>query len=790
MTENASELQRRIDVLEERIARLSAAALRINSSLDLDKVLQEVVDSARILTTAHYGIITTVDANGEIEEFVTSGFTRAEKDQMAEWSQGPRLFEHFRDLRAPVRLTDLPSYVSELGFSSSLMRSKSFLGTPLHYRDLLVGNFFLAGKEGDQEFTADDEDILMTFASQAATAIANARTHRNEQRARADLETLIDTSPVGVVVFDGKTAKPISFNQEAGRIVNELNTPGRPPEELLDVITCRRADGRDVSLAEFPMSRQLNDPETIHAEEMTLSVPDGRNVTLLVNTTPIRSADGAVESLVVILQDLAPLEELARMRAEILGKVSDELRTPLIAIKGASASALSADPRPDQHEMLQYFRVIDEKSDQMRALIRDLLEYGRIATGTLEMHPVTIDVNSLVEQGCAKYLSEFKNRSIKVAIGDDVPDVQVDPTRIEQTIENLLSFTSRFSESSDAIEVSASREDVHVAIRLTARNWNVPPKQLTHLFQRYSPPNNGEDGFISNIAGIDLAICRGLVEANGGRIWAEPDATMDGATISFTLPVAYDTRTSTAQITSRPSRTSLERERATKDRILVIDAHPQMQQYIRESLSTSEFETYFSGDGDQLDDTIESFDPELVILDLQQQSIAPHNKIAQLAGNLDVPLIFIAPDGMDETVVTALEAGADDYVIKPFSPSELVARVRGALRRQVLPLPFVLGELQIDYEHRNVQVGAQAVELTATEYELLRVLSTNAGRVMNYAILLRQVWGKRNQTSDDTKAVRAVVKRLRNKLGDDASTPTYICNERGVGYFVPRVGDA
>ena len=108
----------------------------------------------------------------------------------------------------------------------------------------------------------------------------------------------------------------------------------------------------------------------------------------------------------------------------------------------------------------------------------------------------------------------------------------------------------------------------------------------------------------------------------------------------------------------------------------------------------------------------------------------------------------------------------------------------------MLPLPFVLGELQIDYEHRKVQVSAKPVELTATEYELLRVLSTNAGRVMNYAILLRQVWGKRNQTSDDTKAVRAVVKRLRNKLGDDASTPTYICNERGVGYFVPSAGDA
>lgn len=788
MNENESELQRQVDVLEERIARLSAAALRINSTLDLDTVLQEVVDSARILTNARYGIITTIDANGDIEEFVTSGFTRAEKDQMAAWSQGPELFQHFRDLGESLRVSDLPSYVSALGFSPQLMRSKTFQGTPLHHRDVLVGNFFLAGKEGDHEFTAEDEDVLKVFASQAATAIANARTHRIEQRTRADLETLIETSPVGVVVFDGKSAEPISFNREARRIVEKLQAPGHSPEELLNVVICRRADGREVSLAEFPMSRHLSDPETVQAEEITLSLPDGRSVTLLVNATPIRSADGAVESMVVILQDLAPLEELANMRAELLGKVSDELRVPLIAIKGSSTSVLSADSRPDPNEMLQYFRVIDEQADQMRVLIRDLLEYGRIATGTLDLNPTETDVTTLLDQVSTKFRNEFKNRELILDVPIELANVYVDAPRIQQTIDVLLSFIARFADPSESIEIKATQEDVHVAVSFAVRRWNMPAQQAAHLFQRYSPAPDSDDGIMSNVAGVDLAICRGLIEANGGRIWVDTDAVSDGAQITFTLPRAHDARSSRSNSALSQSRAaSTDIERALKTRVLVIDATPHMQRYVQDSLSNTEFETIFIEDSEQLIENSEAANHDVVILDIQQYGFNPHNKISEVATNSDVPLILIAPDGMDEVVVNALEAGAVDYLIKPFSPSELIARVRGALRREADPAPFVLGDLQIDYEHRNVRVGEQRVELTATEYELLRVLSINAGRVLSYTALLRQVWGKRNLTPDDPKAVRAVIKRLRNKLGDDAATPSYVRNERGVGYFVPSL---
>ncbi len=353
----------------------------------------------------------------------------------------------------------------------------------------------------------------------------------------------------------------------------------------------------------------------------------------------------------------------------------------------------------------------------------------------------------------------------------------------------MLQITTQFSQPSDEIEISASQEDVHIAVRLSAPNWHIHDAQISHLFQRYSLPSNGKDDQDKNHAGIDLAICRGLIEANGGRIWADTETPPGGTQITFTLPLVHTQPLEGSSTQALRTRDSSMEGSPSVVQILVINANSHMQRYIQESLSAPEFETSFVEDGDQLLDQFDSFNPALVVLDLQQYRNALHQKITQISGISDVPVIFIAPYGMDKAVVKALQAGAVDYIVNPFSRAELVSRVRGALRRQVLPTPFVFKDLQIDYEQRKVKVGERQVELTATEYELLRVLSVNSGRVMNYKMLLRQVWGKRNQGPDDPKAVRAVVKRLRSKLGDSASTPNYVCNERGVGYFIPRAND-
>ena len=159
-------------------------------------------------------------------------------------------------------------------------------------------------------------------------------------------------------------------------------------------------------------------------------------------------------------------------------------------------------------------------------------------------------------------------------------------------------------------------------------------------------------------------------------------------------------------------------------------------------------------------------------------------RIPQLA---DLPVIFISGYGRDETIARALELGAADYIVKPFSPTELTARVRAALRKRAEPERFQLGDLAIDYEQRKVTVAGQSVQLTASEYELLRLLSVNAGRVLPPETLLRQVRGGRDAA--DSTVVRTLVKKLRRKLGDDAAKPAYILTERGVGYRIATPAD-
>ncbi|MDE2783294.1 MAG: GAF domain-containing protein [Gemmatimonadota bacterium] len=181
MKETSAELRRQIGELRERVTRLSDAVLRVSSSLDLETVLQEVVDSARALTGARYGVIVTVDSASRAEDFVMSGLAPAETERLITWPDGPRLFAHFRDLAGPLRVPDLPAYVQALGFSTDVMLTRAVQAAPMIHRGVLVGNFFLGEKRDGLEFTSDDEEVLMLFAAQAATAIAHARTHRDER---------------------------------------------------------------------------------------------------------------------------------------------------------------------------------------------------------------------------------------------------------------------------------------------------------------------------------------------------------------------------------------------------------------------------------------------------------------------------------------------------------------------------------------------------------------------------------------------------------------------------------
>ena len=769
--------------MRTRSSSLIEAILRVSASLDITTVLRGVVESARALTAARYGVIVTVGDSGETQEFFTSGVEPDEHRRLEQWPDGPRLFEHFRNLPGPLLLDDLPEYAKSLGFSSEVLLVKTFQMTPMRHRGALVGVFFLGEKEGGGQFTSEDEEVLLLFASQAAMAISNARTHRDVQRARADLEALIDTSPVGVVVLDARTGTALSSNREAHRMFETLRMPDGSLEQLLELLVVKRADGRQVSLAEVPLAKELDGASAVHAEEVEIGVPDGRSVTTLINSTPVRSLAGDVESVVVTLQDLSPMQELERLRAEFMGMVSHELRIPLSSIKGSAATVRGAPTDISRAEMLEFFRIIEEQADHMQGLVSDLLDMGRIEAGTLSVTPEPVAVVRLVDQARNTFVSGGGRNPVQIDIPADLPWVLADKPRIVQVLSNLLSNACKNSAEISPIRVSAARDGVHVAVSVSDKGKGLPPEGLARLFKKYPLAVPDSEGLGNRGAGLGLVICKGLVEAQGGRILAESGGSGQGTRITFTIPVAEPAATDSARTSGQPERPS---SGATP--VLVVDDDPEGLRYIRNALTPAGYSPTMTGDPLKVPELIEREKPHLVLMDLLLPGTDGIELMDQIPALSDLPVIFVSAYGRDETIAKALERGAADYIVKPFSPTELVARIRSALRgRGLPPEPFVLGDLSIDYHERRVRLAGRVVETTATEFHLLRELAVNAGRVMTYDILLRKVW--RRAGSGDIRLIRAVIKNLRRKLGDDAKKPTYISTVHRVGYRIAKPAD-
>ncbi|MXY16973.1 MAG: response regulator [Acidobacteria bacterium] len=679
---------------------------------------------------------------------------------------------------------DLPSWAGALGIAAGPVRARTFQSMPVRHRGARVGDLLLAGKEGAAGFADGDEEVLALLASQAAAAIANARDHRDERRARADLEALLETSPVGVVIFDAESRRPASLNREACRIVEPLRTGDGPVEELLEVLTCRFANGNEVALPECPLITAIADAPTMRAEEVTLSVPDGRTLRTLINVTPIRSDDGEAVSAVVTMQDLAPLEEMERLRAEFLSLVSHELRAPLTSIKGSAAAVLGAVPALPRAEVLQFFRIVDAQADQMRGLIGNLLDAGRIEAGTLSVEPEPSEVPALVDQARNTFLSGGGRHAVAIDLPPDLPPVMADRERIVQVLNNLLSNAARHSPESSPIRVEAARDGAHVAVSVSDQGRGVPPEMLGRLFAKHAAFTGGEAGQGAAAAGLGLAICKGLVEAHGGRIRAESEGLGQGTRFTFTLPAAEG---ADVLATTRPATTPTPGEAAAKPRILVVDDDPHALRHVRDALTKAGCAVSVTAEPGEIAGLIRSERPQLVLLDLMLPETGGIELMAEVPELSDLPVIFISGYGRDETIARAFEAGAADYVVKPFSATELVARVRATLRSRAGAAPFALGGLAIDYDRRRVTVDGRAVTLTAIEYEILRLLSVGAGQVVTSESLLRQAWGSRRPS--DAARVRSFVKQLRAKLGDDASDPRYIFNERGVGYRMANPGD-
>jgi two-component system KDP operon response regulator KdpE len=220
--------------------------------------------------------------------------------------------------------------------------------------------------------------------------------------------------------------------------------------------------------------------------------------------------------------------------------------------------------------------------------------------------------------------------------------------------------------------------------------------------------------------------------------------------------------------------------------VLVVDDEPQIRRFLETGLAGRGYAVTTAPDGQRALDALTMVQPDLMILDLAMPGIDGLAVLRRMREWTTIPVIILSVRDDDAGKVEALDIGADDYLVKPFSMNELLARIRVALRhsegRSETPTVLIAQDVQLDLVRRVVTLKGEEIHLTPTEYELLRVLMTYADRVVTQQQLLRTVWGVGYE--DDIQTLRIFVAQLRRKLKEPSGQPHYIQTEPGVGYRI------
>lgn len=218
-------------------------------------------------------------------------------------------------------------------------------------------------------------------------------------------------------------------------------------------------------------------------------------------------------------------------------------------------------------------------------------------------------------------------------------------------------------------------------------------------------------------------------------------------------------------------------------KILVVDDEPAIQRFLKTALGAGEFTLYQAENGHAALAAAVSVRPDLILLDLGLPDLDGVEVIRRIREWSEVPIIVVSVREREEEKVRAFDAGADDYLTKPFGTGELLARIKVALRRSLQQVPdpvLQIGELQIDIPKRRVAVRGAEVQLTPTEYDLLRLLALHRGKVLTHSQILKQIWGV--AYVEQPHVLRVNISNLRRKIEADPSRPRYIVTEPGVGY--------
>ena len=478
-----------------------------------------------------------------------------------------------------------------------------------------------------------------------------------------------------------------------------------------------------------------------------------------------RAMDEARASEERRLREAVEAEALRRsdaVKTAVLRSVSHDLRSPITAITTASEVLRELGDSLSEDDRDELVAAILAQVQRLDRLVANLLELSRLEAGAATPTRELWTVDGLVARAL-DVIAADEDR-VDVDLPNDIPPVEVDPAQLERALVNVIENALKFSGPGERVALRATTEGRRgLPPRDRPWAWHPGPRARARL-RAVRSRNVGE---------------------RGSRLGAR---TRHRARLrrSQRRPALGRARVE-RRIRVRPrvagGRASGGRDRMSGARVLVVDDEPQILRALQLKLRGAGYAVDTAATASEARIKASMRPPEAIILDVLLPDGRGTDVCRELRSWSEVPILVLSAVGEEQEKIAALDAGADDYVTKPFSGDELLARLRAALRRTRTSTqqPVVeIGDLRIDLELRHVTIGGEEVALTPIEYDLLRLLAENEGKLITHPTILREIWGP--AYAEESNYLHVYVSHLRRKIEPDPARPRYILNQPGVGY--------
>lgn len=491
-----------------------------------------------------------------------------------------------------------------------------------------------------------------------------------------------------------------------------------------------------------------------------------------------------------LLQDITDLREQTAWKLELLSILSHDIRTPLATLKGHATALLANYRRWSDEMIIEFLETIDRGVDNLVHQVDRNLALTRVESGRLGLRPEAVNVDTVIQQSLERSGGVLRELPVEIDLPDNLPQIRVDPARTEEVLMNLLENAVRFNTSGEPLQIRARKDASMVWISVIDRGPGIEPEKHKLIFDKYMRSQDEGGG-----TGLGLFISRKIVEAHGGRIWVEspPRGSEKGAEFIFSVPIMPEPVTVEKAREKRVINTpaELKEKRAAGERVLIVEDEADIQALLRTILLEDGYEVEVASDGRTAIEILQAAPVDLVLLDWLLPGMDGVTVCRNIRRWSNVPLIVVTSKTSQQDLIAALDAGADDYVTKPFRGEELLARMRALLRRgdrwekrEEQQEQYRVDGLLISYESRTVWLNGEQLDLTPTEYDLLVYLVRNRRQVLTYEQLIEALWGREGEGTRHSLFVH--ISRLRNKIEHNPKEPRFIQTRWGVGYsFVP-----